>query len=414
MTSVAVEFRGISKRFTLRHHRARSFQDYVINAFRPSEPTEDFWALRDVTFQVPRGCAFGIVGENGSGKSTALKLIAGILRPTAGDLRVHGKLAALLELGAGFHPDLTGRENIFLNASILGIPSREVNNQLDAIVAFAELERFVDTPLKHYSSGMIVRLGFAIAIHADPEILITDEVLSVGDESFQRKCITWIDGYLRSGRTVILVSHSLDLVRAVCERAVWLDRGVARAIGTSLEITDAYLAHAEEMDRGRHADGAAISFGADGRGRRWGTREIEITRVELLDATGIATPFFQTGGPLTVRTHYRAPARVPKPLFGVAVHYGDHVHLNGPNTGTGRLPIESVEGSGFVDYVVPSLPLLSGLYHLSAAVYDERGVHAFDHHDRAYSFHVQSSRVGEHTGLVWFNGEWRHSPEVMR
>src|SRR5262249_11287874 len=203
----------------------------AVNVFRRRRTSEEFWALRDVSFAVEHGRSFGVIGENGSGKSTLLKIVAGILRPTQGSVRVDGRLAALLELGSGFHPDLTGRENIFLNASVLGFSRAEIERRLDSIVEFAELERFIDTPLKHYSSGMTVRLGFAVAINTDPDILITDEVLSVGDEAFQRKCMDRIDDLMRRGKTIIFVSHGLEQVRYVCTDAIWLDHGQVRAAG---------------------------------------------------------------------------------------------------------------------------------------------------------------------------------------
>ena len=403
----AVRLERVSKRFTLHHERPRSFQELWVNAFRRRESgSEEFWALKDVSFEVEQGRSFGIVGENGSGKSTALKLIAGILRPTSGSVQVNGRLAALLELGAGFHPDLTGRENVFLNASVLGFSRREIERRFDAIVDFAELERFIDTPLKHYSSGMTVRLGFAIAINSDPDVLITDEVLSVGDEAFQRKCIDRIDDLIRRGKTIILVSHGLDLVRYVCSDAIWLDHGVVRAAGNSLEVIDAYLDYANTKDRARRGDSLAEAALGEPT-RRWGTGEVQITSVELLDAAGEVTSFFETGGALRARLHYHAGEPIKRPVFGVGVHFGEHILLNGPNTKTAGLQIDHVDGPGYVDFTVPSLPLLRGLYQLSAAVYDEHLLHAYDHHDRMYPFHVQQTHVRENMGMVWMNSSWK-------
>jgi lipopolysaccharide transport system ATP-binding protein len=341
-----------------------------------------------------------------------LKLITGILRPTEGTLRVNGRLAALLELGAGFHPDLTGRENVYLNASVLGFSRREIERRFDAIVDFAELERFIDTPLKHYSSGMTIRLGFAIAINTDPDILITDEVLSVGDEAFQRKCIDQIDDLMRSGKTIILVSHGLDQVRYVCQDAIWLDHGEVRAAGASAEVIDAYLDFANKKDRERRGesgpDEVTAAAGVDA-SRRWGTREVEITSVEVVDHRGAVGTVLETGRPATVRIHYQARERVARPLFGLAIHYGEHIHLNGPNTKTGGLAIEAVEGVGTVEYKIRALPLLRGLYTLSAAVYDEHALRAYDHHDRIYPFRVQQSQVRENAGMLWVDADWAHA-----
>jgi lipopolysaccharide transport system ATP-binding protein len=405
----AVRLDRVSKRFTLHHERARSFQELWISFFgRRGSTSEQFWALRDVSFQVEQGRSFGIVGENGSGKSTALKLIAGILRPTSGSVQVNGRLAALLELGAGFHPELTGRENVYLNASVLGFSRAEIDRRFDTIVDFAEIERFIDTPLKHYSSGMVVRLGFAIAINSDPDVLITDEVLSVGDEAFQRKCVDRIDDLIRHGKTIILVSHGLDLVRYVCSDAIWLDHGVVRAAGSSLEVIDAYLAFANAKDRARRHDASAAGPEESVATRRWGTGEVEITAVEMLDRDGRPTTSFETGGPMRVRIHYCAHERIRRPVFGVAVHYGEHLLLSGPNTKTAGVTIESVEGIGYVDFAMPSLPLLRGLYLLSVAVTDEYVLHAYDNHDRLYPFHVQQTHVRENAGMVWLDAAWSH------
>lgn len=241
MTIPAVELRNVSKEFILHHEKARSFQDALVQfVHRRNGSKEHFWALRDVSFRVERGETFGIIGRNGSGKSTVLKLITRILKPTSGTIVVNGRVSALIELGAGFHPDLTGRENIYLNGSILGLSRKRMRSNLDQIVAFAELERFVDTPVKHYSSGMYARLGFAVAVHIDPDILIIDEVLSVGDEAFKRKCELKMREFQARGVTIVLVSHVLKEVRSLCQRVAWLDGGVIRDIGPAAQVLDAY------------------------------------------------------------------------------------------------------------------------------------------------------------------------------
>ncbi len=411
MSDVAVRFDNVSKRFILHHERYRSFQEFAVNAFRRGRGSEEFWALKDVSFTVEKGHSFGIVGENGSGKSTALKIISGILQPNGGDITVNGRLAALLELGSGFHPDLTGRENIHLNAALLGFSRKEIDRRMDSIIDFAELDRFIDTPLKHYSSGMQIRLGFAVAIHSDPDILITDEVLSVGDEAFQRKCTDRIDDLMRKGKTIILVSHGLDTVRYVCTDAIWLDHGRVRAAGKTEDVISAYLEFANQKDRARRGETAiddiTIAAGVDP-SRRWGTREIEIVKIEMLDERKENARVFETASEMTVRVHYMAHEPIARPEFGLAIHYGDHTQINGPNNRTAGLSIDMVEGAGYVDYHVKSLPLLRGLYTLTAAIYDEHGLHAYDHHDRLYPFHVQQRHVREMYGMVWMDSEWNH------
>lgn len=242
MTTSAVTLDRVSKRFVLHHQKSRSFQEALVNlVHRHNGTKEEFWALRDVSFTVGRGESWGIIGQNGSGKSTILKLITRILEPTSGQISVNGKVSALIELGAGFHPDLTGRENIYLNGSILGISRKDMNRRFDDIVAFSELERFIDTPVRHYSSGMYARLGFSVAVSVEPDILIIDEVLAVGDESFQRKCFDRIEHFQRLGKTIIFVSHSMDVVRSLCDKALYLAQGEVQAQGAIQQVVDRYL-----------------------------------------------------------------------------------------------------------------------------------------------------------------------------
>ena len=222
-----VQVENVSKRFILHHERPHSFKELVINLFgRNSRRREEFWALRDISFELSEGEMLGIIGPNGAGKSTVLKLISRILEPTIGHIRVNGRVSALLELGAGFHPDLTGRENIYLNGSLLGFSKKEMARLSDDIVAFSELERFIDTPVKHYSSGMYMRLGFAIAINVQPDILLIDEVLAVGDQAFQKKCLDKIKEFKERGIPVIFVSHNLEAVAKLCTKAIWLEEGL--------------------------------------------------------------------------------------------------------------------------------------------------------------------------------------------
>src|SRR6266487_5412375 len=236
-----IEFANVSKRFTIHHDRRNSIQERIAGLFRPRARGETFWALRDVSFSVGQGESLGLVGHNGAGKSTALKLMTRILEPTSGAVKLRGRVAALLELGSGFHPDLSGRENVFLNGSLLGFSKRDMQARLEEIVEFSEVGDFIDMEVKHYSSGMYTRLAFAVATAVDPEILITDEVLAVGDEAFQRKCMDRIYRFRQQGKTIIFVSHALETVRALCDHAVWLDHGQARVVGAAGEVIDASL-----------------------------------------------------------------------------------------------------------------------------------------------------------------------------
>ncbi|MEM3433519.1 MAG: ABC transporter ATP-binding protein, partial [Candidatus Methanomethyliaceae archaeon] len=377
---------------------ARSFQELAVGLFRRNNSSrEEFWALRDISFTVEHGETVGIIGPNGAGKSTVLKLVARIIEPTSGRITVSGRIGALLELGAGFHPDLTGRENIYLNGSILGLSRAEIRRRLDDIIGFAELERFIDVPVKHYSSGMYVRLGFSVAVHTDPEILLVDEVLAVGDQAFQRKCLERIDELRRQGVTVLFVSHSADMVRSLCNRALWLHEGRLVADDAAEAVVRRYLE--QTWGRGETPQSA-------GDERRWGTGKIRIVQVRLLDGEGRERQRFRTGEPLVVEIRYRVEGRVERPVFGLAIHRSDGIHITGPNTQFAGLDIPAVEGEGTVIYTIPALPLLAGLYHISVSAHNWEDTEMYDYHDRLYAFRVLPGE-GERYGVVTFWGQWK-------
>ncbi len=400
----AIEFEHVSKKFILPHEfkrpRAPSWLDRLR---RRSEWKESFWALQDVTFDIAAGETVGLVGANGSGKSTILKLIVNILQPTSGRVRTQGRIAALLELGAGFHPELSGRENIYLNGSVLGMSRKDIDKIFDEIVSFAELERFIDAPIKFYSSGMYMRLGFSIAVHVRPDILLIDETLAVGDQAFQDKCLARIHEIKRQGVTIVLVSHGLDAIREICERSLWIESGRVRVDGTSNAVIASYVSAVIRKER---ADAAAATA-VQGAGR-WGTGDVEIMRVEFFNGYDKPTQEFQTGQCFMARIHYRAPCRVADPLFGVAIYRADGVQVSGPNTRFSDQPIVAIEGEGTVDYIVPALPLLDGNYFFSAAIYDRTGTHAYDHHHLRYQFAVVPGAVKERYGLVYMPSRWVH------
>jgi lipopolysaccharide transport system ATP-binding protein len=244
--SAAITVDGVSKRFRMFRDRSTSLKS-VLTRGRRRLPPEDFWALTDVSFEVPRGSTFGLIGRNGSGKSTLLKCISRILQPDAGTITVEGRVASLLEVGSGFHPELTGRENIYLNGAILGMSKKEIASRYDQIMHFSGIKGFIDQPVKNYSSGMYVRLGFSVAINVDPDVLIVDEVLAVGDAAFQTKSRQKFAEFQSADRTIVLVSHSMSAVKEFCDQAVWLDGGKIKAVGPADEVADAYLAHVEEF-----------------------------------------------------------------------------------------------------------------------------------------------------------------------
>jgi lipopolysaccharide transport system ATP-binding protein len=407
-----IQLRQVSKRFAMHHEQQRSFQETFIRFFqRKRDRGRQFWALNDVTLEVRAGDCFGIVGSNGSGKSTLLSLITGIVEPTSGDIITNGRIASLLELGAGFHPELTGRENIFLNGSVYGLSRRQMLKKLDEIIDFTELGDFIDVPIKHYSSGMYVRLGFAVAVHTEPDVLLVDEVLAVGDASFQHKCLDRIQKFRTRGGTLVLVSHDMGTIQSLCNQTVWLDGGQVRAAGQPADVVMAYLNEVAQREENQATVEPAPkpSKGQN----RWGTGKISITRVELCDGTGAPRYIFVTGGVMEVRLHYRVEGRVEEPVFGIAIHHQNGAHLCGPNTDFGGLRIASLQGEGQVVFRIPALPLLEGAYDISASVVDRGDSETYDYHDRAYPFRVSPGASRERYGMVTLSGEWQITTDVV-
>jgi len=416
--AAAIQFDNVSKKFTLRHERRRSFQEVALAFLQGhGNSREELWALKDVSFAVERGKTLGIIGPNGSGKSTVLKLISRILEPTSGRIDVGGRVSALIELGAGFHPDLTGRENVYLNGSLLGFSRKEMEAKFEKIVEFSELEKFIDVPIKHYSSGMHMRLGFAVAIHVDPDVLLIDEILAVGDQAFQRRCLGKIGELKSQGVTILFVSHDLEAVRNLCTSAIWLENGVIQERGTTDRVIDSYLNNVMAAPPSSPPTLGGKEGGRLSRERqtgdnenRWGSGEVEITDVKLLDAQGRERRAFKTGERMVVRLRYQAHTEVKHPVFGIAIYSSGGVQVNGPNTRFSDYAVESVEGSGEIDYIVELLPLLEGTYDLSAVVYDQDCLHAYDHQHRMHSFIVQRGAVKERYGMIYIPCEWRLRP----
>src|SRR3954464_2320665 len=401
----AIEVRAVHKLYR-RYGRRKNFgtlksallSGNVLGGLRPDDAFE---ALQGVSFEVLAGKTFGIIGRNGSGKSTLLKLIAGIGKPTSGALRVDGRVSALIELGAGFHPEISGRENVYINGLMLGLSRREIAKRFDEIVRFAELEEFIDSPVKTYSSGMYMRLGFAVAINVDPDVLLVDEVLAVGDETFTHKCLDKFAELRRRGKTVLLVTHSLDMVTRFCDEALWLDGGVVRAQGDPKRVIDTYLmdvarAENEALTNPNHQVPTAGShrgteMPADlskaGEGR-WGSREVEITDVEL--RTGDQpTRVFESGTPMEVRLRIRAKHAVSDFVFGVALFNAEGVCCYGTNTHIEGARPQTLSGEAEVGFAIDHLDLVEGSYKLDVAVPRENGT-PYDYHRLLYDFRVTS------------------------
>jgi lipopolysaccharide transport system ATP-binding protein len=400
----------VSKRFRLYRDRASSLKETITARIGRRASFEDFWALRDVSMSITKGCTYGLIGHNGSGKSTLLRLMAGIHPPTSGTVRTEGRISALLELGAGFHPELSGRENIYLNGSILGLTRREINAVLGEIIEFSGLEDFVDSPVKHYSSGMYVRLGFAIAVHVNPDILMIDEVIAVGDEEFQRRCFDHLYQLRREGVTIVMVSHSAPLMEQMCDEVSWLDHGRLQMTGAASDVVRAYLDHVNAAQNERLAESSDDSGKVPvDSSRRWGSREIEVLGFELRDANGDVLAAARAGDALTIRIRYHAKNPVAQPVFGLGFTTESGVRVAGPNTRFAGVETGLVHGEGHVDYVTDRLALMPGTWHLSVAIVDETMLHTYDHLDQLYQFHVQPGSSPERFGIVDLNGRWHVS-----
>jgi ABC-type polysaccharide/polyol phosphate transport system ATPase subunit len=410
----AIEIKDISKKFKVYHNRESHLKYALLNILKGKKArlSSAFWALKDINIDIPKGKTVGFIGRNGSGKSTLLKLMSQILFPDQGTIETHGKISTLIELGAGFHPELSGRENVYINASILGLSRTEVNRKFKEIVHFSGLESFIDNPVKTYSSGMYVRLGFSVAINIDPDILLVDEVLAVGDESFQRKCIKKIHDLKKSGKTIVFVSHDLDSIEELCDEVYLLDNGRLIKQGKPVEVISEYhrlLMGSSDLQVRQEAaakDPAMVSNGKN----RWGSKEIEITGLVFLDKKGEDTDFITTGDAFAVRINYEAHSKIDQPVFGIAIYSDTGIHITGPNTKKEGFIIESLEGKGYIQYEVDSLPLMPGTYLLSAAIYDLSGMHPYDHWEQYWKFHVLESKTVTHRyGLISIPSKWKSS-----
>jgi homopolymeric O-antigen transport system ATP-binding protein len=409
--NAAVEINKVSKRYRLYHERPQTLKEAVIH--RRGAHYEDLWALRSVSLEVNRGSSLGLIGRNGSGKSTLLKLISGVHRPTSGTIERTGRIGGLLELGAGFHPDLTGMENIFLNGSIMGLSRREIKRSLKDIVDFSGLEHFLHSPVKFYSSGMYVRLGFSIAVNLEIDILIIDEVLTVGDEEFQRRCMQHISKLRERGVTIILVSHSLETVQSVCDRVAWLDGGELAAIGRATDVISQYLQEVKRTEEESRAstDAAGTMRGQEGSTgtpdeQRWGSGEIQITGLELFDALGRSTQAAITGRPLLVRVHYEAHQPVSDCVVGLAFYYEDGIHVAESNTRFTGLSLPVFQGIGHLDFLVERFPLLPGQYLMGPSIHDHSLQHCYDFRYMTFPLPVEAGDGAEIWGFVELGGKW--------
>jgi len=389
----AIEVNSLSKNFRLYHERNRYIKAAFLRGRRAK--FDEFIALNDVSFDVTHGATLGIIGSNGSGKTTMLKCLTGIYTPERGSIKIDGKVAALLELGAGFHPELTGSENIFLNGAILGMTKRDVELKFDKIVEFAGLEKFINTPVKNFSSGMVVRLGFSIAAHVEPKILLIDEILSVGDQDFQRKSTEKIEEFRREGRTIVVVSHSLGLVQQLCKEVIWLDKGKIRQAGFATDVISAYTggSYTEHIERDEESR------------ERWGTGDARINSIELLSSNETKINHFDTDSAVKIRFQINAHVRVESPILRVRV-----TKLNGDvvwATSTQRVSnsIRVLDGPATATLEIPKLGLLEGTYYLSASISNSTSTTEFDHCQNWLRFNVHKTNMFDE-GIVSVESSW--------
>ncbi len=397
--TAAITCANVSKTFRIPLDRSTTLK-YRVTHMRSASRYHDLHALDDISFEVPEGQFLGIIGHNGSGKSTLLKVLSRIYTPDRGDVQINGAVSPFLELGVGFNPELTARENVYLNGAVLGLTRKELDERIDGIIGFAELETFADQKLKNYSSGMQVRLAFSVAIQADAQILLMDEVLAVGDARFQEKCFDVFARYKREGKTVVLVTHDIGSVNLYCDRCLLLDHGRLHADGPSSEVTALYRRMMGAVSEAEDTSGAVDA------GDRWGTREVEISGIRLLDIDGGTHRVFSSGAPMIVEVDYRVHGEIDDFLCALRVDRSDGVTLANPEAVMGQLSMtrQRPGATGTLRYRVDSLPLLAASYVLTVTLHDAHRGHTYDHLERAVGFRVIDER--SRPGMIELGGSW--------
>lgn len=407
--NVVIKTENVSKKFcrSLKKSMVYGLTDIAKNMVGVGSHSErlrenEFWALKDVSFEVKKGESLGMIGPNGSGKTTLLKMLNGIFWPDNGKISMRGKLGALIAVGAGFHPLLTGRENIYLNGAILGMSRREVNRKFDSIVDFADIGDFLDSPVKHYSSGMYVRLGFAVAVYCEPDILLVDEVLAVGDMNFQSKCIDRMEELSQKGVTKIFVSHDLPSVSRLCDKVIYLTEGKIKGYGEAASVIEQYK---KDVIKDMKAN-ASIKHGV-----RYGVRDLEIVNVEFRDKNNEIKEIFKRGEPFKIRIEFNAHKEVKKPEFVIKFYSEDNTLVSSPNTKDHMVSLDSIKGRGELEYSIAKLPLKYGRYSVTVATWDFAGHLPHDVHEKLYDFAIEwgdpKIMTQERHGLVHIPAEWK-------
>ena len=410
---IAIKVDHVSKTFKIPHEKISSVRGVVVNAFKTGG-YEEFKALDDISFEVKKGEFFGIIGRNGSGKSTLLKILAGIYQADKGKIKIHGMISPFLELGIGFNPELSGRDNVYLNATVLGMTKKQIDKKFDDIVRFSELERFIDQKLKNYSSGMQVRLAFSVSIHANRDILLMDEVLAVGDSNFQSKCLEEFNKYRDMGRTVVIVTHDIGIVQRYCDRAMLLRNGKILKIGDPEEVGNEYIKEnmgdeekrmIKEANEKRKLEEKNEKELAKKETEKRENKVAEIKKVEFLDKQGKEKNVFQTGDIIIARVYYVAKKKIENPIFGVAIHTQDNIHISGPNTRDSNFLIKKIEGSGYIDFIIKSNPFFSGTYLFTVALNNSEGLIPYARKDKEYSFKIISKERNQR-GVIKIEISW--------
>lgn len=416
-----IEVKNVWKKYRLYYEKTPSLKETIL--FRGRGKWEDFWVLKDINLEIEKGVTVGLIGQNGSGKSTLLKLLTKIIYPNKGNINIAGRVSSLLELGAGFHPDFTGRENIYFNSSVFGLTKKEIDNRIDEIIEFSELEEFIDNPVRSYSSGMYMRLAFATAINVDPDILLIDEVLAVGDTAFQKKCLEKINEFKSRGKTIVFVSHDHGVVERLCDTAVWLHDGQISEVGNTRKVIDAYLLKLAENDDKRLSskhkqqneivsvsakkkleENESQSVNIENRSNRWGTREIEISDVQMLDINNKERYVFECGEPVLISIRYKvnSPGEYC-PVFGVGIYRSDGLHCYGTNTEIDQINFREITEQGLVKFDIKELNLIEGSYSLAVAVVSPDG-HPYDYHTKRLVFETYSKT--KDIGVVRLRHSW--------
>ncbi|MEX3620169.1 ABC transporter ATP-binding protein [Paenibacillus glucanolyticus] len=420
----AISINNVTKSFKIFAERTATLKDRIIN--RRKNKYQKFTALENISLTIQQGQTVGFLGRNGSGKSTLLKLLTGILYPDSGEIEVKGKVSSLLELGAGFHPDFTGKENIFMNAAILGLTKKEIKKKLNEIISFSELKEYIDNPVRNYSSGMYMRLAFSVAIMVEPDVLLIDEVLAVGDAAFQQKCMDQLLKMKAKGTTIVFVSHDLGAMEKLCDRVVWISKGIVRSDGEPKKVIDQYLAHLANEENKRLIDESLVNSRINEQVNesveneettrsidnkdpgRWGNQYVQIDNVYFTDYNHQSKFSFLADEQMIIKIRYKGNKEVENPIFGIAIHTIDHIHCYGTNTFIDYFKINRIkeQEEGTINFKIPTLNLCSGTYLVTAAVHDEHG-NQFDFHDKKFSFMITS--LTKDVGIVKVPHTWEQN-----